>query len=82
MGIKIDIHPSLHQFTNGQTVAEVNGSTVGQCLDDLGKQCPGIETGLFGKMASCSTMLLSMLIRKAPTRRNWLSRLRVETSFI
>ena len=82
MGVKIDIHPSLHQFTNGQAVAEVNGNTVGQYLDDLVKQFPGIGTGLFGKMASCSTMLISMLIRRAPTRRNWLSRLRMETSFI
>ena len=49
MGIKINIHPILHQFTNGQAVVEVNGDTVGQCLDDLVKQFPGIETGLFGK---------------------------------
>ncbi len=49
MGIKIDIHPTLHQFTNGQAVAEVNGDTVGQCLDDLVKQFPSIEKILFDK---------------------------------
>lgn len=49
MGIKMNIHPMLHHFTNGQAVVGVNGNTVGQCLDDLVGQFPGIETGLFGK---------------------------------
>jgi len=49
MGIKVNIHPGLHQFTNGQDVAEVNGNTVGRCLDDLVRQFPGIEKGLFDK---------------------------------
>ena len=49
MSIKINIHPGLHHFTNDQDVAEVNGSTVGQCLDHLVKQFPGIEKGLFDK---------------------------------
>ena len=49
MSIKVNIHPVLQQFSNGQGVAEVNGNTVGQCLNDLVKQFPGIEKGLFGK---------------------------------
>jgi len=49
VGVKINIHPTLRQFTNGLAVAEVNGNTVGQCLNELVKQFPGIETGLFGK---------------------------------
>ena len=49
MSIKVNIHPNFRHFTNDQDVAEVNGSSVGQCLDHLVKQFPGIEKGLFDK---------------------------------
>ena len=49
MSIKININPLLKQYTNNQSVVEVNGDTVGQCLDLLAKQFPGIEKGLFNK---------------------------------
>jgi len=49
MSVRINIHPNLHQFTNDQAIVEVNGNTVGQCLDDLVKQFPEIRRGLFGK---------------------------------
>ncbi|MDH5695979.1 MAG: MoaD/ThiS family protein [Dehalococcoidia bacterium] len=49
MSIKINLHPGLQQFTDDQAIIEVNGSTVGQCLDDLVKQFPKIRQGLFGK---------------------------------
>jgi molybdopterin converting factor small subunit len=55
MSIKIDISLLSHQYTKGQQIVEVNGSTVGQCLDDLVKQFPSIEQGLFdgsGKLHS------------------------------
>ena len=49
MSIKINISPILHQYTNGQKVAEVNGRTVSQCLDHLVKQFPSLKQGLFDK---------------------------------
>ena len=49
MGIKINISPLLYQYTNDQRIVEVNGDTVGQCLDHLVKQFPGIEKMLFDK---------------------------------
>ena len=49
MSIKVTINPALYQYTNNQTTAEVNGDTVGQCLDHLARQFPGIEKGLFDK---------------------------------
>jgi len=49
MCIKINLYPFFHQYANGQQVVEVSGNTVGQCLDGLVRQFPGIETGLFGK---------------------------------
>jgi molybdopterin converting factor small subunit len=49
MSIKVNINPGLYQYTNNQRIAEVNGNTVGQCLNHLVKQFPGIEKGLFDK---------------------------------
>ena len=49
MSISIKIHPILSQYTNDRGIAEVNGSTVGECLHDLVKQFPGIEKELFDK---------------------------------
>ena len=46
MSIKINIPRLLHQYTDGREVVEVEGSTVGQCLDHLVKQFPDIEQGL------------------------------------
>ena len=49
MGIKVNINPLLYQYTNDRGIVEVNGDTVGQCLDHLVKQFPGIEKALFDK---------------------------------
>ena len=47
MSIKVVISPALYPYTNNQQVAEVNGSTVGQCLNHLVKKFP--ELKLFDK---------------------------------
>ncbi len=49
MSIKIDIPSYLQPFTNNMEVVEANGSTVGECLNHLVKQFPGIEKMLFAK---------------------------------
>ena len=47
MSLKVNIPVFLQHYTNDVKVAEVNGNTVGECLDDLAKQFPGIEKELF-----------------------------------
>jgi adenylyltransferase/sulfurtransferase len=47
MSIKVHIGPLLSQYTDNQGIAEVNGDTVGQCLDHLVKQFPRIKKALF-----------------------------------
>ena len=47
MGVRINILPYVRHLTNGQTLVEVKGNTVGECLDNLTKQFPGIEAVLF-----------------------------------
>lgn len=49
MSIKITLHPNLYHLSNGQATVEVRGNTVGQCLDDLVRQFPGIKKMLFDK---------------------------------
>ncbi len=49
MSVKVNIHPVLYHFTNDQDVVVVNGSTVGECLEELVAQFPAIKQGLFDK---------------------------------
>ena len=47
--IKINIPSYMRSFTNNMKVVEVNGSTVGECLNHLVKQFPGMKKQLFSK---------------------------------
>jgi len=49
MAVKVHIHTTHRQFTNGSEVAAVDGNTVGECLSHLIKQFPGMEKALFAK---------------------------------
>ena len=49
MAIKVHIHATHLQFTDGLEVVEVEGSTVGECLNNLIKQFPEMEKALFAK---------------------------------
>ena len=49
MGVKVNIHKTQRNFTNGLDVVEVEGKTVGDCLDNLVKQFPAVKEGLFDK---------------------------------
>ena len=50
MGVKVMIHyPHLKELVNNQDMVEVNGRTIGQCLNDLVNQFPGVKTRIFDK---------------------------------
>lgn len=49
MSIEVSIHQALRHLTNGQAMVKVNGNTVGQCLNDLVNQFPGIKPKIFDK---------------------------------
>ncbi len=50
MGIKLNIfYPRLKQFITDPDSVEVNGSTVGECLDDLVRHFPGTKKWLFNE---------------------------------
>ena len=49
MSVRVHIHTTHRQFTNGSNVVAVEGNTVGECLNQLIKQFPGMEKALFTK---------------------------------
>ena len=49
MSIKINIHKTHRQFTNGLDIVEIDGNTVGACLDNLVRQFPDMGKVLFNK---------------------------------
>ena len=49
MSVKLNIHPLLYHITGDQEAIEVNGSTVGECLEVLVAQFPEVRKVLFGK---------------------------------
>jgi molybdopterin converting factor small subunit len=49
MPVKVHIHMTHRQFTNDLEVVAVEGNTVGECLNHLIKQYPGMEKALFAK---------------------------------
>ena len=49
MAVKVHIHTTHRQYTNGLEVVEVKGNTVGDCLNHLVQQFPGMEKALFAK---------------------------------
>jgi len=49
MSVKVHLHLTLRQFTNGREVVEAEGKTVGECLRHVVKQFPALESSLFDK---------------------------------
>lgn len=57
MSVKINLHPILSNLVNNQDVVEVNGSTVGQCLDQLVARFPELKEWIFGKDGSINNVI-------------------------
>jgi len=49
MSVKVHVHTTHRQHTNGLEMVIVEGSTVSDCLNHLIKQFPGMEKALFAK---------------------------------
>ncbi len=49
MSINLSIHRTHRQFTDGLDSVEVEGNSVGNCLDDLIRQFPDMGNALFDK---------------------------------
>jgi len=49
VGVKVYIHKTQRQFTEGQSVVTVKGNTVGACLEDLIRGFPRMKDMVFDK---------------------------------
>ncbi len=49
MGVTLNVHKTHRQHTEGLELLDVEGRTIGECLDDLVKRFPGMGEALFSK---------------------------------
>ncbi len=49
MAVDLHVHTTHMQFTEGREVITLEGKTVGDCLNQLVRQYPGMEKALFVK---------------------------------
>jgi len=62
MTIKFQIDATLSQYTNNHRLSKVNGNTVGDCLNHLAEQFPGLKTVIFdndGKLNSSIAVFMN-----------------------
>ena len=57
MSVKIKLHHSLAKIADGQVMVEVDGKTVGQCLEQLATRLPRLKKKLFEKDGALSRIL-------------------------
>lgn len=57
MSVKLNLHRSLAHLADDQTVVEVDGNTVGQCLEQLAARFPRLKRRLFEKDGTLSRIL-------------------------
>lgn len=65
MSAEINLPQFLQPDADNMKVAEVDGSTVGECLDDLVKQFPRLEPMLFDKNRKLFSYLDVFINRKS-----------------
>jgi len=57
MSVKVNVYYFLPHLTDDQEEIEVNGSTIGECLDQLVSRFPKAREWLFGKNGKVSNFL-------------------------
>ena len=63
MSVKINVHKTHRQYTDGLEVVEVNGKTVGECLEDLVTRYHAMKNALFdgkGKLQNVVEIYINM----------------------
>ena len=61
MSVKVSLHQTHRQFTDGREVVDVQGETVGDCLDHLASEYPGMGEALFEKKGKLRNHIMIFL---------------------
>ena len=64
MSVSINVYPGFRHLTDGQGIVEVDGETVGQCLEQLVERYPGIERVLYRKNGTLAKHVEIMVNQK------------------
>ena len=56
MSVKVHIHKTHRQYTDGKEVVEATGSTVGECLKDVAGQYPAIKKVIFSPKGGLNSL--------------------------
>ena len=57
MSVKVHLHLTLRQYTDGQEVIETQGRTVGECFQDLITKFPSLKPSLFDKKGKLNNIV-------------------------
>jgi molybdopterin converting factor small subunit len=57
MSVKINVYHFLPHLTNDQEIVEVEGNTIGECLEHLASMFPAARRWLFGEDGNLSHFL-------------------------
>jgi len=57
MGVKVNLHLTLRQYTGGREVVEVQGNTVGECLRNLVEMFPAMGPSIFDKKGGLNNIV-------------------------
>jgi molybdopterin synthase sulfur carrier subunit len=49
MSVRVKLPPILQELSRGVETCEVSGNTIGECLESLEEQFPGIKDALFDR---------------------------------
>lgn len=68
MKTKIHLYSGLQKYINNQDVVEVFGATIQECLNDLIKKFPDLNTVIFDKTGSLIPNVMVSINLQSPTR--------------
>jgi molybdopterin synthase sulfur carrier subunit len=53
---KVHLYTNLQRHTNNQSILEIEGQTVGECLEDLVRRYPALKAELFDQEGKLSAL--------------------------
>jgi molybdopterin converting factor small subunit len=61
MPVKMNLYPWLSQVVGGKEAINVNGSTIGECLDKIESEHPGVKELLLNKEGNVKSYVFILL---------------------